>query len=110
MAKAIAITFAATSMVLSHISSAEQQTVIDIEVIKETEKAVLVGFKDEGGDCVGESQWLPKKALIKETILSDKVFIVKEWFETLDNVCIDKLAEDYGYQTQGINIDLAAAY
>lgn len=110
MAKAIAITFAATSMVLAHISSAEQQTVMDIEVIRETEKAVMVDIKNADGNSVGEAQWLPKKALIKETILGDKVFIVKEWFETLDNVCIDELAKEYGYQTQGINIDLAAAY
>lgn len=110
MAKAIAITFAASSMVLAHISSAEQQTVIDIEVVRETEKAVMIEFHSEDGTASGEVQWLPKKALINENILGEDVFIVKEWFETLDGVCIDEKAKEFGYQTQGININLAEAY
>lgn len=106
MAKSIPITFAATSIVLCHLSSAESQAVIDIEVIRETDLAVMAEFIKEDGQRSGECQWMPKKALVNETVLGEKIFIVKEWFETLDGVHIDDMHKCYGYMTEGVSIDV----
>lgn len=98
MSKSVPVSVPATSLFLEHLSTKEKLAVIDVEVIRETEKAVMVILQDHD-EPTSESQWLPKKALTHKSIMGQEVYVVSEWFETMDNVCIDKLHEELGYTT-----------
>lgn len=99
MAKSIAISILATSLMLSHLSTSSQEAVIDCTVLRETDKAVMVEYLDEKGQPTGKTSWMPKRALDHKTILGQEVYVVNEWFETLDGVCIDQDHEFFGYMT-----------
>lgn len=99
MSKSIAITILATSLMLTHLSTEAKESIIDCVVIRETDKAVMVEYIDKDGVKTGTTSWLPKRSLEHKTILDQEVFIVAEWFETMDGVSIDEDFECFGYMT-----------
>jgi len=95
------ISVAASSLILASKSSQAGIAFIDVEVVRETEKAVLVVIHDSDDTATSENEWLPKKALIASKIMGNDVYTVADWFnERIDHDKLNGLFDEYGYTTK----------
>lgn len=103
MSTSISITLLATSLIIASKSSAGAVAFLDIEVIRETDKAILVEFKNIEELPTGKTEWLPKKALIPSKIIGQDVYTVADWFnERIDHDQLNHYFDLFGYMA---NID-----
>ncbi len=99
MSTQVNISLAVTALLLASETTSESITFIDVEVIRQTEKAVLVVFKDEDGEPTKETEWLPLKALQASKMLGQDIYTVSGWFNDLvDHNKLNGIAELHGYQ------------
>ncbi len=99
--KSIKISILATSLILAQLSTAESIAFLDIEVLRETEKAILVEFQDQDGVKSGETEWLPKKAIAHKKLMGEDVYTVIDWFsEHIDHGQIRGYYDSYGYAVE----------
>ena len=97
----VSITIAASSLIIASKSSQEGIAFLDIEVVKETEKAILVVIHDADDTATTETEWIPKKALIASKIMGNDVYTVADWFnERIDHDKLNGLFAKYGYTTK----------
>ena len=94
----ITITLLASSLIIASKSSQGAVAFLDIEVLRETEKAILVEFKDIQEQTTGKTEWLPKKSLVASKIMGQDVYTVADWFnERIDHDMLNGYYEDFGY-------------
>ena len=99
MSKQVNISLAVTALLLASQTNSETITFIDVEVLRQTEKAVLVVFKDEEGELTKETEWLPLKALEASKMLGQNIYTVSAWFnDHVDHNKLNGIADLYGYQ------------
>lgn len=99
--KSVKISILATSLILAQLSDGNQIAFLDIEVLRETEKAVLVEFQDKDGIKSGETEWLPKKALAHKKLMGEDVYTVIDWFsEHVDHGQISGYYDKFGYSIE----------
>ena len=99
MSRQVKITVAVTALLLASQTNSETITFIDVEVLRQTDKAVLVLFKDGDGENTQETEWLPLKALEASKLLGQDIYTVSAWFnDHVDHNKLNGIAELYGYK------------
>ena len=96
--KSVTISILATALIVSSKTTCGNVAFIDITVLRETEKAILIEVNDIQEQPTGETEWLPKKALTASKIMGNDVYSVSDWFnEKIDHDKLNGLYAKYGY-------------
>ncbi len=117
MSNSVPVTFKATSIVLKYESDDTALALIDIEVLRQTDKAVLVQVLDAAGNPTDLSDWLPLSMIgdrdkedgtpgaqgQEQQILKETVFVVNAWFSQHETS--HKLKD--AYQEHGYKLPLS---